>query len=119
MPGKNQLINSHWELEYITGLRIAFSGLYPDKKPEITFDAMTKKITGSNSCNGYSADYTVSGNSIIVGEPGITTMMYCGEGEKVFLSTMKKINKYGVDADGKLTLSMNNLPMMRFKKVGY
>ena len=93
-PTKGQLTNAHWELEYITGPRIAFEGLYPDKKPEITFNAMTNTVSGNNSCNGYSADYKVAGNMISFGDPGISTMMYCGEGEKIFLSTMKKVNRY-------------------------
>lgn len=111
-----KLYNTTWELDYISGPRIAFDGLYPDKKPIITFDKTTKKITGNNSCNGYMADYTVTGNSISFGEPGPTTMMFCGEGEKVFLNTMKKINKYSFDQDGKLNLMIDDVPMMRFEK---
>lgn len=45
-----------WELEYLSGPRIAFAGLYPDKKPQITFSDSTKRVEGTNSCNGYSAD---------------------------------------------------------------
>lgn len=113
----NQLYNSNWELEYISGPRIAFNALYPNKKPKITFDKTTKKVTGNNSCNGYSADYVLTDNSISFGEPGPSTMMFCGEGEKVFLNMIKKINKYSFDKDGKLNLLIGNVPMMRFKKV--
>lgn len=105
-----------WELEYISGPRIAFNGLYPDKKPEITFDKTTKKVSGTNSCNGYSADYVLTENSISFGEPGPATMMFCGEGENVFLNMMKKINKYSFDQNGKLNLMIDDVPMMRFKK---
>ena len=108
MPVKNQLGGTHWELEYITGPRIAFEGLYPDKKPEITFDPQAMKVSGNSGCNGYSADYKLAGNTISFGEPGMSTMMYCGEGEQVFRTMMKKINKYNIDANGKLNL-------MRFK----
>ena len=112
----DKLYDTTWELEYISGPRIAFNGLYPDKKPQITFNKETKKAEGTNSCNGYSADYTIDGNSISFGEPGPTTMMYCGEGEKVFLNMMKKINKFNIDADGKLNLMFNDVSMMRFHK---
>lgn len=112
-----KLYNTTWELEYISGPRIAFSGLYPDKKPQITFNKETKKAEGTNSCNGYSADFSLNGNSISFGEPGPTTMMFCGEGEKVFLNTIKKINKFSFDDDGKLNLMIENVSMMRFKKV--
>lgn len=113
----NALSSNTWELEYITGPRITFEGLYPDKKPMITFDPSTKNVNGNSGCNGYSAPYTVSGSMISFGEPGLSTMMYCGDGEQVFRNTMKKINKYSIGADGKLNLMMNDVVMMRFKKV--
>ena len=110
------LYSSTWELEYLSGPRIAFEGLYPDKKPQITFNKDTKKVVGNNGCNGYNADYTLNGNSIYFGEPGPSTLMYCGEGETFFLNTIKKINSYSIDKDGKLNLMMNEVTMMRFKK---
>lgn len=111
------LYNYTWELDYLSGPRIAFNGLYPDRKPKISFNETTHKVTGTDSCNGYSADFTVSSNTISFGEPGPTTMMYCGEGEKFFLNTIKKVNKYKIDNDGKLNLMIGDVPMMRFKKI--
>ncbi len=116
-PASENLYNATWELEYISGPRIAFEGLFPDKKPQIAFNKETQKAEGNNSCNGYSADYTLNGDAISFGEPGPTTMMFCGDGEKVFLNTMKKVNKFSFDADGKLNLMIDNVSMMRFKKV--
>lgn len=113
---QEKLYGTTWELEYISGPRIAFNGLYPDKKPRISFDQETNKVIGNNSCNGYSADYTLNGDSISFGEAGPTTLMFCGEGEKVFLDMMKKIDGYRFDQDGKLNLLFDNVPMMRFKK---
>lgn len=112
----NMLYNTTWELEYISGPRIAFEGLFPDKKPYISFDKETSEVRGNNSCNGYTAKYTLNESAISFGEPGPTTMMYCGEGEKVFVNMMEKINQYGFDEEGKLTLMLNDVPMMRFKK---
>lgn len=111
-----KLYNTAWELEYISGPQIDFKGLYPDKRPKITFDKTTNKVSGNNSCNGYSADYTLTGNSISFGEPGPATMMFCGEGESVFMNMIKKINKYSLDQDGKLNLMLDNVSLMRFKK---
>ena len=109
-------LSGSWELEYLSGPRIAFQGLFPDKKPWITFNQTTRKVEGNSSCNGYAAKYTSEGNHISFGEPDPTTMMYCGEGENFFLNTMKKVNQYTIDADGKLNLMMDEVPMMRFKK---
>lgn len=111
------LFNATWELEYLSGPRIAFEGLYPDRKPVITFNESTNKVEGNNSCNGYSATYKLNANTISFGEPGITTTMYCGEGELFFLNTMKKIDAYQIDSDGKLNLLMDDVVMMRFKKL--
>lgn len=122
MSSKNTLYGTTWQLEYMSGPRIAFDGLFPDKKPEITFNEATKEVTGNSSCNGYSAPYSfngfaMDGTSFSFGEPGPATKMYCGEGEQQFLNMMKKINAYGFDADGKLLLKLKEVPMMRFKKV--
>lgn len=113
-----QLYGTAWELEYISGPRIAFEGLFPDKKPQLTFDKEANKAIGNNGCNGYSAEFTLGEeNAISFGEPGPTTMMYCGQGEQEFLKTIKKINKYSFDLEGKLNLLMDDVTMMRFKKV--
>jgi len=111
------LSNATWELEYISGPRIAFEGLYPNKKPQITFNTKTNDVSGTSSCNGYSAKYTSNGKTISFGEPGPTTMMFCeGGGERTFLQMIKKVDNYSIDNDGKLNLNIGKVPMMRFKK---
>ena len=93
-----------WELEYISGPRIAFEGLFPEKKPQITFDKESGKLI-------------MAENTIVFGDPGPTTMMFCGGSERHFLEMMKKIDGYSFE-DGKLNLLVGEVPMMRFKKVG-
>lgn len=105
-----------WELEYISGPRIAFEGLFPEKKPQITFNKESGKVNGTDSCNGYTADYEIAENSIVFGDPGPTTMMFCGGSERQFLNMMKKIDGYSIE-DGKLNLLVGEVPMMRFKKI--
>lgn len=114
--GNEEIFNHTWELEYITGPRNAFEGLFPDQKPYLKFDKNTKMVNGNASCNGYSSDYTINGNSLKFGERGISTLMYCGEGEPQFLKMLKEIDSYQIDGDGKLNLMMNKIPMMRFHK---
>ncbi|SNR47395.1 META domain-containing protein [Flavobacterium sp. ov086] len=112
------LYNTTWELEYISGPRIAFNGLFPDKKPFIKFDESKNEVSGNAGCNGYSAPYTLKGNSLTFGEQGPTTMMYCeGGGEQTFTQMIRTIDSYSIDKDGKLNLLVKDVPMMRFKKV--
>ena len=112
----NKLFNTTWELEFLSGPRITFSGLYPDKKPIITFDQTINKAEGTDSCNGYISDYTLNETDISFGEPGPSTMMFCGQGEKIFRDAIRKINKYKIDQDGKLNLMIDDVIMMRFRK---
>ena len=105
-----------WELEYLSGPQIAFEGLFPVKKPQISFNKNNHRVEGNDGCNGYSASYKLEGQNISLGEPGPSTLMYCGEGEKFFRSTIKKIDKWQIDKDGKLILLMTNVAMLRFHK---
>lgn len=110
------LYGPQWELEYLSGPRIAFEGLFPDRKPVIAFEQATGMVAGNSGCNGYNAPFEVKADSIRFGEPGPSTLMYCGEGENFFRNTLQKINRWAVDADGKLTLLLDEVPMMRFHK---
>jgi len=113
----SKLYGNSWQLEYISGTKIAFEGLYPNKKPQITFNKEKNKVQGNNSCNGYSANYTIKDSSIYFSEPGPSTMMYCGEGEQAFLKMMEKVNRFSFDDNGKLNLMLDDVTVLRFKKV--
>ncbi len=90
MNTKNSLFDTTWELEYLSGPRIAFAGLFPDKRPRLTFQQESGTVTGDSGCNGYSAEYRLLENGLSFGTPGPTTMMYCGEGEGFFLRTLNR-----------------------------
>lgn len=105
-------LRGNWELEYITGPRIAFEGLYPEKKPTIIIDG-SNDYKGNTSCNGMGGKFTVNGSAIKFASP-ITTMMACpGNGEQTFLKTMDMIDAWAVDG-GKLVLKAKGVDMMRF-----
>lgn len=103
-----------WQLEYLSGPRIAFEKLFPEKKPFIAFIEADNLVQGNSGCNGYSAPYTLNGNAVSFGEPGPSTLMYCGEGENFFRNTMAKVNAWTIDDDGKLHLMIDGVTMMRF-----
>ncbi|WP_149277025.1 META domain-containing protein [Pareuzebyella sediminis] len=111
------LIGPTWELEYLSGPRIAFQGLFRERKPKISFQKDTKKVEGNAGCNGYTTDYKLNGRSISFSQPGPTTRMYCGEGEKHFLNAMRKVDGYNIDENGKLNLLAGPVPMLRFHPV--
>ena len=116
MGDSSKLYDNSWELEYITGPRITFQGLFPDEKPAIKFDKSTNMVMGTTGCNGYNTEYKLAGKMISFKVPVAATMRYCGDGESVFLKTMQEVTNYRMTADGKLELLMNDVVMMRFRK---
>lgn len=110
-------LNGTWVLNYISGPRIAFEGLYPNKKPQLVFTAEDKRVSGNTSCNSFSGPLVIDGNKISFDQPMALTKMACpGEGEMVFLETLKKVNTWSI-SDGKtLNLIMGDIAVMRFTR---
>jgi heat shock protein HslJ len=107
------ILDGTWELNYISGRKIAFSGLFPEKKPVIIFDIENNKISGNTSCNNFSGNLNINENKISFADPLVMTKMMCeGEGEQVFLETLKSVTSYSVENDI-LTLIMDDIAVMK------
>ncbi|WP_206430290.1 META domain-containing protein [Flavobacterium ustbae] len=112
-------LDGTWELNYISGPRIAFDGLYPNKKPTINFDTKENRVSGNNSCNSYTGKLNVTGNTIDFTQPMAVTKMMCldGQGEQTYMSTLEKITSYDITDYGKtLNFISGDIAMMRFTK---
>jgi heat shock protein HslJ len=115
----SEQLNGTWELNYITGPKIAFDGLYPNKKPIIVFDLKENRFSGNNSCNSYTGGLNVEGSKINFKSPMAVTKMMCvdSKGETIYMSTLDKIESYTVSEDGKiLNFLMGDILMMSFVK---
>lgn len=107
-----------WELNYISGPRIAFNGLYPGQKPKLLFSLSEKRVSGNSSCNSFSGKLLADDTSINFNEPLAATKMACpGEGEAVFFEMLKKVNKYAITGDTTLNFMMGDIAIMRFRKI--
>lgn len=116
---KEVSLEGTWELNYITGPKIAFNGLFPGKKPTITFSLKDKKITGNNSCNNYFGTLIMDGGKINFKDAKIgMTMMACeGNGDSVYMEALNKIESYTItDGGNTLNLLLGNVVMMRFTR---
>ncbi|RZM25609.1 MAG: META domain-containing protein [Pedobacter sp.] len=106
-----------WELNYVSGPRIAFNGLYPAAKPFIEFNTREKKFSGNTSCNSFSGSLVADDALINFSEPFIMTKMACpGEGEATFVENLKKVNTYSIGSDTTLYFMMGDIVIMRFNK---
>ena len=116
-PEKSTGLNGNWELSYITGPRITFEGLYPQKKPTIIFNMADSSASGNSSCNSYSVPVEVKGNKISFGE-GLATLMACeGDGETVYFQTLRSVKSYKMSSDNNtLELIKDGVPVMRFTR---
>lgn len=106
-----------WQLNYITGPKINFDALYPDKKPTISFDVQNSKVAGHNSCNQYFGALIVDGEKINFKNAKLgMTMMACeGDGDSLYMETLQKTETYTITDEGKtLNLLLGNVVMMRF-----
>ena len=109
-------LSGSWQLNYISGLKIAFEGLYPGKKPFLNLDVSNSKMTGNTSCNNISGNFRIEGNHIFFGENMIMTKMFCeGGGEQAFLEMLKKVNAYSVN-ETTLTFLIDDVTVMRFER---
>ena len=112
-------LEGKWELNYITGPKIAFDGLYPDKKPTIVFDIANNKISGNNSCNQYFGALILDGENINFKDAkmGMTMMACQGSGDKLYMETLQKIETYSITDEGKtLNFLIGNNVTMRFNR---
>ena len=106
-----------WELNYISGPRIAFNGLYPGKKPTIKFDIAEKRFSGNTSCNSFSGQLIADDTGINFTKPFMMTKMACpGEGETTFVEMLKKASTYSISNDSTLNFMMGDIAIMRFNK---
>lgn len=121
MIPKTPKLNGNWELDYIAGSPTAFQELYPRKRPTINFDTISNLVSGSTSCNNYAGKLIVNGNKIDFNNPLSVTKMAClddkGNGENLFLETLKKVNNFSLNPDSSLNFVMGDIAIMRFTKI--
>lgn len=108
-----------WQLNYITGPKINFDALYPDKKPTISFDIQNSKVAGNNSCNQYFGALIVDGEQINFknAKLGMTMMACDGDGDSLYMETLQKTETYTITDEGKtLNFLLGKVVMMRFSR---
>jgi heat shock protein HslJ len=109
-------LNGTWEMNYITGKRIAFEGLYPNKKPMLIFQFPSNEVRGNTSCNGFGGRVTIDGNKISFSNL-VSTLMACeGNGEQSFVQALKNVVSYSFTDENTLVLHDKNGMLMRFTR---
>ena len=112
-------LNGTWELNYITGTRLAVNDLYTLKKPMLTFNINESKVNGNTGCNIFNGMISdITPGKIVFDKNMAMTRMYCdGDGEKVFTENFQKVDGFSITDNGKtLHLMMGDIDLMRLQK---
>lgn len=117
-PVDNKLYAHTWLLDSISEQVVPMDSLFPQKRPQLHFNESEKMVSGNDGCNGYSAPFTLEQSNLSFGEPGPSTLMYCGEGDLIFRNLMKEVRDFSIDQNEKLVLHTNDDLNMYFKKSG-
>lgn len=103
-----------WELSYVAVPGGNFDELYARRKPTLTIDAAWKRVSGNTSCNSFNGPLTLDGTTLRFADTMATTRMACpGEGERIFLETLRKVDRYALSGNT-LTLLGGDVALMRF-----
>lgn len=112
---KEQLVGT-WQLNYLEGEQV--EKLYTDKLPEITFEQGASRVSGQNSCNGYSGAVEISGQKIVFSSKMIQTMIACeGLGEQKFMEALRKVQSFAFPDPDKLDLIAGDRGLMQLTKI--
>lgn len=105
-----------WQLSYLLTSE-KMDQLYTGRKPIINFHG--QQVSGNNGCNSFSGNPDMKGGKVNFKDSKIAaTMMACtGNGEKVFMETLNKVDHYQIDNGGRtLHFLSGNTVVMRFEK---
>lgn len=112
-------LNGTWELNLISpiGPKVNFTELYPGKIPFIRINADSLVVSGNTGCNNFNGKIKIDKKNISFNEPLAMTRMMCpGNGETVFVETLRKVNTWTITDDSTLHLIMGDIALMRFKR---
>jgi heat shock protein HslJ len=102
VAGSQSLAGTSWDVINYNNGRQAVVGLLADT--EITANFTEKDVAGNAGCNEYFAGYTVDGDNIKIGTPGMT-FRFCPEPPSVmdqefeFLAALESAATYSIDGD--------------------
>lgn len=114
-----EILGGNWLLTYITGPRIAFDGLYPDKKPTMTIDVVNRLVSGNTGCNNFTGSFYLNGHKIgFLNSPLAMTQMMCINtiGEVTFIETLKKVTSWSLGSDSTLRFFFDDVAIMSFAR---
>lgn len=109
-------LNGDWELVLFPAGGKEFAEIFGQRKPELQFDALNKRVSGTTGCNRISGQYTRDTTMFRFADNLLMTKMACpGYDENVFLETMNKVNRALINGN-QLSFLQDSTVLMTFAK---
>lgn len=105
-----------WELHSVSDSKVNLAKLYPAQKPNLNFDLQGAAVRGSTTCNRFSCQVKIEGEKMNFGDPAMTKIACPGDGEKVFLEALKKVNSFSIIDSNFLQFRTDSIEIMRFSR---
>jgi heat shock protein HslJ len=105
-----------WELVIFPSEGKEYAEIFGQRKPELQFDELNKKVTGTSGCNHISGGYIHNEKMLQFRDNMIMTKMACpGYDETIFMDALRKVNSYQLSND-QLSLMHDDTVLMIFAK---
>lgn len=119
--GENQTLNldlsGSWVLNYISkDSGTSINKGFPSKKPTLTLESVSKKMTGNTGCNQMFGSFTTNQNKISFSDVG-STKMYCQEvKENEYLQMIAKVDSYKIESNQLVFMDKDNNVLLKYSK---
>lgn len=110
----NLELSGTYTLEYIDGTNIDEG--FPNKKPTLTLESITKKLTGNTGCNTMFGSFTTEQNKVTFSGLGMTKMFCEGVKEKEYTASLEKVSTYRFDNNKLSFFDTNGKELLRFTR---
>lgn len=106
-------LTGRWTLASM-GEEVAKESDFMNGLPELQFNVMEKKVSGSTGCNRLTGGFKSDEDGSLTFLPLATTRMFCeGKGESKFLSSLHQVDHYKMEGD-KLLLTKGDVIVLSF-----
>lgn len=89
---------------------------FPDKKPTLTLEAISKKLTGNTGCNQMFGSFSTHQNKINFFGLGSTKMYCAGVKEAEYFATLQKVASYSIQGNQLIFFDSTGKEILKYTK---
>lgn len=110
----NLELSGSYTLEFINEVNIDES--FPNKRPSLTLESVSKKLTGNTGCNQMFGSFTTEQNKISFSGLGMTKMFCEGVNESAYTKNLEKVTSYRFDDNKLRFFDEKGLELLRYTR---